>query len=89
MATPGETDTSLQTQEADLGRRVPDLIHQIRNPLSSILTSAELLGEENCSDAMREKLLPVVLRSAKRIRDLLSEMETHVPGESSRGSDTQ
>ncbi len=70
-------------KEALLGRLVPDLIHQLRNPLNSILTGAELLEENGDSPKLRETIVPVVSRSATRIRDLLSgldsALETSVP----------
>ncbi len=62
-------------KQALLGRLVPDLVHQLRNPLNSILTSAELLGEQGDNEQLRGTLLPVVSRSAARIRDLLRSLD--------------
>lgn len=72
MAAPAELERARLVQEALLGRLVPDLVHQLRNPLNAILASAVLLQERADSEAMREKLLPVLLRSAERMRTLLS-----------------
>ena len=62
-------------KEALLGRLVPDLLHQLRNPLNAILTSAELIHDKRDDVALRETLVPVLLRSAHRMRDLLSAMD--------------
>ncbi|MCP4445379.1 MAG: hypothetical protein GY811_08550 [Myxococcales bacterium] len=72
MTTPPDPEHIHLLQEAILGRLVPDLIHQLRNPLNSILTSAELLEERGGNLELQEKLLPVILRSAGRIKELLS-----------------
>ena len=72
MATPPDPERVRLVQEALIGRLVPDLVHQLRNPLNSILTTAALLAEKGDRAELRDKLLPVLSRSAERLRDLLA-----------------
>lgn len=76
MASQGNSEDVRLAKEALLGRLLPNLIHQLRNPLNSILTSAELLSERGDDPNLRRTLLPVAVRSANCIRDLLRSMDS-------------
>jgi phosphoglycerate-specific signal transduction histidine kinase len=78
MANSANLEDVRLAKEALLGRLLPNLIHQLRNPLNSILTSAELLDEQGENGRLRSTLLPVVSRSAVRIRDILSSLDSSV-----------
>lgn len=71
MSAPPDPDRVRLVQEALVGRLLPELVHQLRNPINSILTGAELLRTKGDQPQLRDKLLPVLLRSSERLRDLL------------------
>lgn len=66
-------------KEATLGRLVSGLVHELRNPLNSIATSGQLLGERGEEQALRDKLLPVIARSSDRMSKLFDALELHRP----------
>ena len=66
-------------REATLGRLISGLVHELRNPLNSIANSAQLLEERGEQVELRNKLLPVIARSSKRIERLLDAVELHRP----------
>ena len=84
MATSANSERIRLAKQALLGRLVPDLVHQLRNPLNSILTSVELLAEQGDNEQLRGTLLPVVSRSAARIRDLLRSLDGSIDADLAR-----
>lgn len=51
-------------RDATMGRLMNMVLHELRNPLNVITSSAELLTERGDLKSMRDKLLPVMLRSS-------------------------
>lgn len=50
------------------------LVHEIRNPLASMLWSVEMLARKPSGDARSDRLAQLALRSARRLRALLEDM---------------
>ena len=69
-----------RTAEADISRAHTDFVanasHELRTPLASIIGYVETLSEENGEGdpAMREKFLGIILREAKRLQSLVSDL---------------
>lgn len=59
---------------ASLGRLAAGLAHEIRNPLSSISGSVQLVSESNGLENEDQRLLQLVLREVERINGLVSDM---------------
>ena len=69
-----------RTAEADISRAHTDFVanasHELRTPLASIIGYVETLAEEGdkADPAMASKFLHTVLREAKRLQDLVSDL---------------
>ncbi len=68
------TDAERAQRLAALGRLSAGLAHEIRNPLSSIAGSVELVRESPRLDDEERKLLSLVLIESERLNDLVSTM---------------
>lgn len=69
-------ETLQQTQEAKLtalGRLTAGVAHEIRNPLSSINSAAQLLAETS-QEAAHQKLSNVVLKNVKRTNQIITDI---------------
>lgn len=69
-------ETLQQTQEAKLaalGRLTAGVAHEIRNPLSSINSAAQLLAETSTEKA-HQKLSDVVLKNVKRTNQIIADI---------------
>ncbi len=69
-------DALQQTQEAKLaalGRLTAGVAHEIRNPLSSINSAAQLLVESS-QDPMQDKLSQMILKNVKRTDQIISDI---------------
>lgn len=49
-------------RDATMGRLLPGLLHELRNPLNSIRSGAQLLSTRSEEDELRAKLVPVMSR---------------------------
>ena len=69
-----------QSAEADISRAHTDFVanasHELRTPLASIIGYVETLkeGDENLDDKTEQKFLSTVLREAKRLQSLVSDL---------------
>jgi two-component system phosphate regulon sensor histidine kinase PhoR len=69
-----------RTAEADISRAHTDFVanasHELRTPLASIIGYVETLSEESGADdaATREKFLGTILREARRLQSLVSDL---------------
>lgn len=71
-----QTQSELLRRErlATVGRMVSSIIHDLRNPLATIATAAEMLHRENLAPDRRHKLIESQLRAARRLQDMLQEL---------------
>ena len=75
----GTLSQSLDEMTSELQRRInnaenfsTDLVHEIRNPLASLKSASEILGEAN-SENEREKLLKILSHDVERIERLITD----------------
>ncbi|MCA9576565.1 MAG: PAS domain-containing protein [Sandaracinaceae bacterium] len=59
---------------AELGKLAASLAHEIRNPLTSISGSVELVRDSPTMDADDQRLLGIVLRETERLNNLVATM---------------
>ncbi|MCA9533632.1 MAG: PAS domain-containing protein [Myxococcales bacterium] len=59
---------------AELGKLAASLAHEIRNPLTSISGSVELVRDSPAIDASDQRLLGIVLRETERLNTLVATM---------------
>jgi two-component system sensor histidine kinase PilS (NtrC family) len=59
---------------AELGKLAASLAHEIRNPLTSISGSVELVRDNPAMDAADQRLLSIVLRETERLNNLVATM---------------
>lgn len=79
LGSPGSRDFLLGLcADASLGRLIAGLVHQLRNPLNSILNGAQLLNERETNAELQAKLVPVILRSGQRAGELLDALDQHL-----------
>ncbi len=75
-------------RDAIIGRLLVSVLHELRNPLNSICSSAQLLAEQGDLESMRNKLLPVLTRSSKAMVDSLAAVDlSRIKGEQNRPID--
>ena len=61
--------------DATMGRLMPGLLHELRNPLNSMISSAQLLTERGEEETLRDKLLPVLSRCSAAMKESLSQVD--------------
>lgn len=68
----------------ELHENIDFLIHEIRTPLTAIISSAEMVKERRLSSAEQKALLDIIHQEASRINELLGNFDRshHHPGES-------
>lgn len=59
---------------ATIGRMASSIVHDLRNPLATISTAAEVLGRDGLPLQRRQVLLESQLRASERMNSMLSEM---------------
>jgi signal transduction histidine kinase len=59
---------------ATIGRMASSVVHDLRNPLATITTAAEVLGRDGLPIDRRQVLLESQLRASERMNAMLSEM---------------
>ena len=59
---------------ATIGRMASSVVHDLRNPLATISTAAEVLGRDGLPSERRQVLLESQLRASERMNSMLSEM---------------
>jgi signal transduction histidine kinase len=59
---------------ATIGHMASSIIHDLRNPLATITTAAEVLSGNNLSPERRQVLIESQLRAAQRMNDMLKEL---------------
>ncbi len=66
--------TALERNEAMRRRFVADVSHELRTPVSSIAAAAETLAETEPDDPEAPRLVDLVRRQARRMRDLIDDL---------------
>ncbi len=71
-----QTQTELLKRErlATIGQMAGSIIHDLRNPLATISTSAEILSREGIALERRQTLIESQLRASKRMQEMLFEL---------------
>ena len=71
-----QTQTELLKRErlATIGQMAGSIIHDLRNPLATISTSAEILSREGIALERRQTLVESQLRASKRMQEMLFEL---------------
>lgn len=71
-----QTQAALLKSErlATIGQMSSTIIHDLRNPLATITTAAEVLANEGLAPARRQGLVENQLRAAQRMSDMLREL---------------
>ncbi len=72
-----ERELALLKAQGEAARLFRLLLHEIKNPLMSLLGALELLGEEGLTREQKE-LLEIAQRSAERIRNLLARAQEYL-----------
>ncbi|HWQ31670.1 MAG TPA: HAMP domain-containing sensor histidine kinase [Blastocatellia bacterium] len=71
-----QTQAELLKRErlATIGRMAGSIIHDLRNPLATISTAAEMLARDNLPSERRRTLLESQLRASQRMHEMLREL---------------
>jgi signal transduction histidine kinase len=71
-----QTQAALLRSErlATIGQMASSIVHDLRNPLATITTAAEVLGRDGIAPARRNSLLDTQLRASQRMNEMLREL---------------
>lgn len=77
-----QTQTELLRRErlATIGQMAGSIIHDLRNPLATISTAAEMLARDNLPPSRRQTLLESQLRAAQRMHEMFRELLDYTRG---------